>query len=449
MSSAKELIRLSLPMIVAQVAFASMSFIDTILMGQLGVLALAGGGLGATVFQFFYVVAVGVLVATANHIAFASGRIERGEGSEGSVHQALLSGVVATVLLTFLFALAIWFIKPLLLSFGQEVEVVDVAESYLQVVVWALLPALFFVLLRSLVLGIGDPSIILPISVGAALLNYPISWALMTGQLGLPALGIEGVALGTCLVSLGMAIAIILMAYRNPKFSRFPFWKGWHLFSWRQLAETFRLGIPIAISHAMEIGMFSAAALLVGLVSVEALAAHQIALQCTAMAFMIPLGFSQAVSVKVGTFWGAGQFDQVKQTVVLSLKGVTLTAAFTGSIFLFFPEALTSAFIDEDVVDLEVLVSLAVSILFVAALFQFVDAYQVVLMGVLRGFKLGASPTLVSTIAYWLIGFPLSYLLLAPYGAVGVWAGMGVGLACSAVLLAWLYWRFTRQHFVT
>ncbi len=443
MTLGRDLFRLSVPMVVGQLAFASMSFIDTVLMGQLGVEVLAGGGLAAVAFQFFYVVGTGVLVATANHIAFAKGQIDHADGQSSDIHRALLSGVVVVFLLTLLFGVIIWNITPLLLALGQEPAVVDIAERYLHVLVWALLPALFFILMRSLVLGVGRPQVILPISMISAALNYPISYALMTGQLGLPALGVEGVALGTCIVSVGMAVAIVLMSYRQTTFKPYPFWTGWHLFSFAQLAQTLRLGVPIALAYAMEIGMFSAAALLIGLVGIEALAAHQVALQCTTIAFMIPLGFSQAVSVKVGEFYGAGQFDNVKRTVKLSLMAVTATAVCSGSVFVLIPEPLTQLFLESEVSSTEHLLPIAVSLLFVAALFQMVDAYQVVLMGVLRGFRLGASPTVAATVSYWVIGFPISYWLHETHGAVGVWAGMGIGLACSALILATLYMRFS------
>jgi MATE family multidrug resistance protein len=444
MTLGRDLFRLSLPMVIGQLAFASMSFIDTVLMGQLGVEVLAGGGLAAVAFQFFYVVGTGVLVATANLIAYAKGSIDRGAGELGDIHRALLSGVVVVFLLTFLFGVIIWNISPLLLALGQDPLIVAIAERYLHVLVWALFPALFFILMRSFVLGIGRPQVILPISIISAALNYPISYVLMTGQFGLPAMGVEGVALGTCIVSVGMALAIVVMSYRKPVFKQFPFWRGWHLFSLAQLIETLRLGVPIALAYAMEIGMFSAAAILIGLVGVEALAAHQVALQCTTIAFMVPLGFSQAVSVKVGEFFGAGKVDQVKRTVRMSMLTVTVTAISSGSAFLLIPETLTELFLNSDSSGVDQLLPIAVSLLFVAALFQMVDAYQVVLMGVLRGFRLGASPTIAATISYWLIGFPISYWLHESHGAVGVWVGMGLGLACSAMILATLYLHFSR-----
>ena len=441
----KDLFKLALPMVVGQLAFASMSFIDTVLMGQLGVEVLAGGGLGAVVYQFFYIVGIGMLVATANLIAFA-----KGENEVSGIQQALLSGVVVVLGLFLVFAGFIWQISPILLLLGQSTDTVIYAEQYLQVVVWSLLPAFGFILLRSLVLGLGDPSAILPVSILAACLNYPVSYALMTGMWGLPEMGIQGIALGTCLISLLMFLGLVGLVYRNAIFKTYPFWSKWELFSWGSLVDTFKLGAPIALAHAMEVGMFSAAALLIGMLGVNALAAHHVALQLTTLSFMIPLGLSQAVSVKVGEFYGAKNFYKVRMIALCGLALATLSALISGSLFWFAPEWLASIFLTEQVgtnvlvsseIDYSEVNGLIVSILFIAALFQLVDGWQVNLMGVLRGFKLGASPTFAAIFSYWFIGFPISYLLLSSLGAVGVWMGMGVGLAVSAIILAYLFKR--------
>jgi len=441
----KDLFKIALPMVVGQLAFASMSFIDTVLMGALGVEILAGGGLGAVVYQFFYIVGVGMLVATANLIAFA-----KGENDALAVQKALLSGMVVVLGLFFVFGGLIWQISPILLLLGQSAETVVYAEQYLHVVVWSLLPAFGFILLRSLVLGLGNPSVILPISVLAASLNYPVSYALMTGMWGLPALGVQGIALGTLLISLFMFLGLTVLVYRNSKFKVYLFWSKWELISWESLMDTFKLGAPIALAHAMEVGMFSAAALLIGMLGANALAAHHVALQLTTLSFMIPLGLSQAVSVKVGEFYGARNLKNIRMVALCGLVLATFSAIISGSLFWFAPEWLASIFLDRNlnnsasglsVVEYAEVSGIIINILFIAALFQLVDGWQVNLMGVLRGFKLGASPTLAAIFSYWFIGFPCSYLLLSSFGAAGVWMGMGVGLAVSAIILAYLFKR--------
>ncbi len=439
----KEISKLSFPIVIGQISFALMSFIDTILMGQLGVTELAGGGLGAVVFQFFYVVGIGALVATANLIAFYNGKKD-----SNSVHQSLLAGVVLVLILFVTFSLIIWFAGPILLALGQEELTVRYAERYLKVVVWSLLPAFGFVLIRSFVIGMGKPGAILPISFFATLLNYPLSYILMKGEFGLPALGIEGIALGTCIIACAMLLGLLFLTYRKMEFKQYSLFSGWDSFSKHRMNETFKLGLPIALAHAMEVGMFSAAALIVGLLGVNALAAHQIALQSTTLSFMIPLGISQAVSVKVGELYGQNKISETTSALKSGLFLSSLSAFVAGAFFLLAPEMLVNFFLQSDDIksaNYQELLLIASGILFVAALFQFVDAWQVILMGALRGFKLGSSPTLVAIFSYWCIGIPCSYFASKLWGASGVWMGMGLGLGLCAILLGMLFGYHLKQ----
>jgi MATE family multidrug resistance protein len=309
------------------------------------------------------------------------------------------------------------------------------------------LPAFIFILLRSLALGLGNTSAVLPISILAAVANYPISYVLMTGKFGLPALGVQGVALGTVIVSWFMALGMMWMLYRDAQFAPFKFWKQWQQFSRKNLSDNLRLGIPIAIAHAVEVGMFSAAALLIGTLGAEALAAHQVVLQCATMSFMIPLGLGQAVSVRVGECYGARDFVKLKRVVKTGMLMATATASVAGCVFWVFPDVLVGLFLTTDSSEnYQRVLTLAGSMLIVGALFQLVDSWQVVLMGILRGFKLGTAPTVAATISYWVVGFPAAYFLMDVWQGVGVWSGLGIGLAFSALTLAGIFFRTMRKE---
>lgn len=439
-----KLVKLALPMIVGQLAFASMGFVDTVLLGKLGVEVLAGGALGTMVFQFFHIVGIGVLTATANLIAF-----EFGQNKAEGIHTALLSGVCSVLILSLVFGLLIVNATPILLALGQDPNILPITTAYLDVVVWALLPAFCFILLRSLALGLGDSSAVLPVSILAAASNYPISYALMTGSFGLPEMGVQGVAAGTLIVSIMMAVAMAVFIYQKEAFKPFKFWRDWKHFRVSSVIETYRLGLQIAIAHAMEVGMFSAAALLVGAMGAHALAAHQIVLQCVTLSFMLPLGLSQALSVKVGKHFGAGNPHETRQIIQYGLVIASVTATCAGLVFWLLPDMLVAFFVDDElaVQEFESLLATASLMLFVGALFQLVDGWQVVLMGVLRGFKLGASPTIVATISYWGLGFPAAYFLGEKFGPVGVWSGMGLGLGLSAILLFGLVVKAYKKAF--
>lgn len=225
MSMLKDVFKLAGPLVVGQISFALMGLIDTLLMGRLGVDLLAGGGLGAVVYQFFYIVGIGALVATANMVAFAKGRMDHEE-----IHRAVLSGTLLVVILFIAFGLCLSNISPLLLVFDQLPDLVIYAQSYLDIVVWALLPAFGFILIRSLVVGLGDSKLILPISLFAALLNYPVSLVLMEGYLGFPKLGLAGIAWGTVIISWTMFFGLAFLSYRSEQLKDFPFGRAGIIF---------------------------------------------------------------------------------------------------------------------------------------------------------------------------------------------------------------------------
>ncbi|WP_250654848.1 MATE family efflux transporter [Alkalimarinus coralli] len=435
MHKSQKIFQLALPLIVAQLAQASMGFIDTVLMGMLGVETLAGGGLGAVIFNLTLIVCTGVLVASSNIIAYAIGKDDHDE-----IHQSLLASMVITVTLTLLFGLCLWGVGDLLAYIGQSQSSIEHTEIYLRSVVWALLPALGFMALRNFALGMGRTGSILKITLIAAALNFPISYALMKGVWILPELGLKGIGYGTALVSLIMFFAFVWDIYRLPELKPYPFWKGWDTFQLNSILHTLRLGVPIAIAYAMEAGLFAAAALLVGTIGEVELAAHQIVLQCTTLSFMIPVGLSQAVSVLVGRSYGANNLVDVGGYTGAGVLLGLVCSSIAALVFWFFPEVIVSLFTQaKDTQDLAIVQGVGIQLLWVAALFQLVDGAQVITMGALRGMKLASSPTLITIVGYWGVGFPSAYLLMNYWGVQGVWGGLGVGLAVTAAMLIALF----------
>ncbi|UZE97110.1 MATE family efflux transporter [Alkalimarinus alittae] len=431
----KNILLLALPLVVAQLAQASMGFIDTILMGMLGVEMLAGGGLGAAIFSFCFIVCTGVLVASSNIIAYAVGKDDHGE-----IHQALLSSMVIAVALAVLCGVGLWHVGGLLGYVGQSESSIENAEIYLRSVVWALLPGLGFMALRNFALGMGRTGSILKITLAAAICNFPISYALMKGLWILPELGLRGIGYGTVIVSFLMFFAFVWDIYRLPALKPYPFWSGWGLFKLHSVLATLRLGIPMAIAYAMEAGLFTAAAILVGIIGEIELAAHQIALQCITLSFMIPVGLSQAVSVLVGRSYGANKLDDVGGYAATGVLVGFVGSSIAAFVFWFFPEVIVNLFTQaKDTQEIASVQQVGIQLLWVAALFQLVDGVQVITMGSLRGMKLALAPTLITILGYWGIGFPSAYFLMDYWGVQGVWGGLGIGLGVTAIMLVALF----------
>ncbi|GAA3932848.1 MATE family efflux transporter [Litoribacillus peritrichatus] len=439
MSSFQQIIKLSLPLIGAQLAQSSLMFTDAILMGMLGISELAGGGLGVAVFHFIFIVATGILAATINLVAFA-----KGQDNQDEIHQTLLAGIFLAVILTLITGTIIWNIAPLLSILGQSAENTQLATIYLQAVVWSLLPSFALTVLRNFSLGMSNAGSILKISLIGAVLNLPVSYVLMNGLLepwtGIPALGLAGIGYGTSIVLCCMFTAFAIDLYRKPEYKRFYFWHGWNRFDINQLTCTLKLGIPISVAYAMESGLFAAAAIFAGWLGSLELATHQIALQTIVLAFMLPTGISQATSVFVGNHFAKNDIEQVKR---YAKSGLILGAMFTATsaaIMVLFPEFIINLFISADHAEHKPLVvEMGIKLLVVAAIFQLVDGTQVIAMGILRGLKMSTAPTLITAVGYWLIGFPSAYVLMETYGLVGVWSGLGIGLAATAAMLMVLF----------
>ncbi len=421
-----------------------MSFIDTLLMGVMGVDALAGGGLGAALFQLCMIVSIGMLTAVSNIVAFA-----RGKGDQEEIREVLHSGLLLVVLMSLFFGILLWNASPILLAVGQKSEIVAITEIYLHSVVWSMLPGLGFMLLRGFVLGLGSTRSVLQITVIAAALNYPVSYVLMKGFAGWQGFGVAGIGYGTTLVSVLMLLAFIRDVIKEPKFQMYLLTLSFKFLNRPQLVYTLRLGAPIAISLAMEVGLFSTAAILAGLLGAVPLAAHQIALQCISLAFMIPLGISEATSIHVGQLTGAGHGEQVMKVASISLVISSICSLVTASLFWWLPGFIVHLFMfanTEPEMQRLALEDLGVKLLLVAALFQWVDGVQVVLMGVLRGLKQTLAPTIVSFVGYWCIGFPAAWLMMPSWGVVGIWGGLGVGLTAAAILLTWVLMQTSKKY---
>jgi MATE family multidrug resistance protein len=271
----------------------------------------------------------------------------------------------------------------------------------------------------------------------AIVLNAVLGYGLVFGRLGLPQLGVMGAGIAAAAVDFFLPLGLLLFVQRDRILRRFGIlahlWRpDWHL-----LREVFRIGIPIGLALLFETTLFLLALFLQGLISTVAQAAHQVAVQSVAVAFMLPLGISQAATVRVGLAAGRGDARGAALAARASLLlGVLCTLA-TAAVLLAMPQTLIGVFLDSAEPDTPAVLAAGVSFLAVAALFQLVDGGQVIAMGCLRGLKDTRVPMLIAAVGYWLVGVPLSVLLGFPLGleGVGIWLGLAAGLAAAALML--------------
>jgi MATE family multidrug resistance protein len=321
-------------------------------------------------------------------------------------------------------------------AFGQSEELASQGQTFLRAYMWCTAPWLVFQLLRNFVSALERPRVVLWLSLAGIALNALLSWALIFGHFGLPALSLTGGGVGSTLTWIIMCGALALIVARDRKFGRFHLFGRWWRFEQERTAALLRLGWPIGVIMGIEMAVFALAALLMGWIGAPAVAAHAVALQIAALTFMVPLGLGQAVTVRVGLALGR------RDAAGISRAGWTawvLGVGFMGAMAVGMwaaPRSLVTLFI-ADTPDNALSVALAISFLKVAAAFQLVDGAQVIGAGMLRGLHDTRWPLIFALIGYWGIGLGIGAWLAfgLDWRGVGIWVGLASGLAAVAVLM--------------
>ena len=434
---ARSLVLLALPLALAQMVQAGMTFVDTVMVARLGSAALAGIALGAnsymlvTIFLQGVVFAVGPLVAQA----FGGDRIEEaGRIARQGTWLAIFLALPALALLLN--------VEGILLAIGQEPGAAAIAGDYLSTAAWGIVPALLLVALRAFFEGTGDTRPILYLMIVGLAANALLDELLMFGRLGLPALGVAGTGLATTGVhALMFLLAALLVSRRHARFRVFS--APW-LPDRTILGELWRLGAPIGLTVGFEAGLFAATAMLMGLVGEVELAAHQIAIQAATMTFMVAVGLSVATSVRVGQALGRGDSEGARLAGRVGISLAAATMALTALLFWLAPELVIGIFLDPNAPENAVVVPFAVAFLAIAATFQIFDGIQVSAAGALRGYKDTRVPMVISLVSYWCVGVSSGafFAFGLGWGGRGLWIGLVLGLATAALLLlARFAWR--------
>lgn len=438
-----ELIKLAVPLVFAQLAQNTLSFVDTLMVGRLGNEAIAGIAIGSTVFFFVYMVLMGVILGVGPIVSQAFGADD-----PETVGRATRQGFwLGLILFVPAFALY-WNAYPILILLDQPPETAAQSAAYLRAISWGLLPALWSVNLRGLLEGVGDTRPIMAISFVAVLLNIFFNNVLMFGWYGVPALGLVGTGYASTIV---FSLAFLLMGiYVHIRYSDFHVFQKIRIPDPAMLKQVFLVGGPISLTLGFEGSMFSAAAILMGRLGEEPLAAHQIALQTASISFMVPLGVAIATGVRVGHAVGRGSRGHAETAGYVGLLVCAGVMSISAVAFWLFPQWIVSWYIDVgDSINRRV-VDYATGFLAIAAVFQVFDGLQVAGSGALRGLKDTTAAMLLTMVSYWCVGAVAGGLLYV-FGDLegrGLWIGMTAGLATAAILLSSRFrWKVRQFEF--
>lgn len=438
----KLLLVIALPMMGAQLAQSGMGVIDTLMVGRLGADHLAAVALGTSIWMPLYLFLSGVLLGLTPFIAQWIGADKPSEIGPFAF-QGFWLGLFISLLSI-----------GIMLFYGDILQLMQVPEHLIPLVGDYMLgimigfPALgFYQTMRCYTEGLGFTRPVLLISVGMLLFNLAANWVLIYGLGPIPALGVMGCGLATAIAMWAGVLLLWLYIRLNQRYKDTRLLDHGALPRWKDIKEMSAVGIPIGVAIFFEVGLFTTIALFIARLGSTQVAAHQIALNVTSVTFMIPLSLAMALTVRVGNGIGSAGYRYGKRVSLVGTGCTVFACFFTAGVMYFLPGVIAKLYTDQADV-----ITLAVTLLHLAAIFQISDAIQVALSGALRGYKDTQIIMPITLFSYWIVGMGLGYILsltdliVPAMGVAGFWYGLIAGLSMAAVLLGWRFWVTNRKE---
>ncbi|WP_298903144.1 MATE family efflux transporter [uncultured Psychroserpens sp.] len=436
--------KLAAPVILGMLGHTFVSFIDNIMVGQLGTAELAAVSLGNSFMFIAMSIGIGFSTAITPLVAEADAANNFSEGKSSFKHGLFLCTVLGIALF-----LSVFVAKPLLYFMKQPVEVVELALPYLNLVAFSLIPLIIFQAFKQFSDGLSMTRYPMYATIIANIVNVILNYLLIFGKFGFPELGIVGAAYGTLASRFIMVVYLWWLLTKKEKSKAFVTQIKFFVLDKLMLRKLINLGLPSAMQMFFEVAIFTAAIWLSGLLGKNPQAANQIALNLSSMTFMVAMGLSVASMIRVGNQKGLHKYFELRRIAFSIFLLAILLAVCFGAIFFLFHDQLPKLYVDFDdgknLVDNTEVVSIAAKLMIAAAIFQISDSIQVVVLGALRGLQDVKIPTIITFISYWMVGFPISYFLgkEEAYGSFGIWLGLLAGLTTAAILL------FIRFNYLT
>ena len=427
--------KLALPLIIGQLGQMLIGLSDTVMVGRVGVTELAASSFANTITYLPMMFGIGMSMAVSIRVSQA-----RGANEPAAARAALRHGMYICLGLGVLTVALAFALVPFLWIFKQDPAVVAIAPNFFVLISISLVPAMISMAVKNHADAMNRPWPVFWISLGAVLLDILLNWMLIFGKLGAPALGLEGAAISTIIsraLSLG---AMIWWCVRDPGMKEWVPARWFRAPDWPAVRDLLRTGFPASMQLLAEVSAFVAASLTMGHMGKDAVAAHQGATTCAATIFMVPLGISMALTVRMGEAFGAKNYHTMRPIIASGWGMGVVFTVLSATAFVVFNDEIAAGFVK----DPEVLKA-AASLLIVAAAFQFCDALQIIAAGALRGLDDVHTPAWIAFWAYWVVSIPIGWWMAVKLdmGVTGMWWGITVGLTMTCILLGRRIWKRT------
>ncbi|MCW8848595.1 MAG: MATE family efflux transporter [Melioribacteraceae bacterium] len=422
----KDLLVLAIPVSIGQLGHIMLGVVDSFMVGKLGAEPLAASALANGLFFLIMVLGIGM-----SHAITALVAISVGEKKGGDCGVILRQGLIVNMIFGIILTVLTYIAAQLVVHLNQEEIVASLTKNYLSILSLSIIPFMLFQTYRQFVEGLSDTKSPMYIAIIANLVNIVGNYALIFGHFGLPALGLEGAGYATLITRSFMGIGMMLVVLKSKKYLQFDPSLNFKSINFVIIKKIIKIGFPSGLTYSLEVSAFAFAAVMVGWLGSNQLAAHQIAINLASISYMVVLGISAASTIKVGNAMGANNQHDAKLAGYSALLLGTLFMFCTGIIFVTLNRFLPTLYINDSEV-----IGFASSLLLIAALFQLSDGIQAVGLGILKGLTDVKIPMMITLFAYWIIALPAGYFLgfVLELNIMGIWLGLFIGLTIAAFM---------------
>ncbi len=432
----KETLKLAYPVVIGQLGHMMLGVVDSLMVGRLGAVPLAASSLANGLILLVMILGIGMSVALTPLVAIA-----KGSDNHDECGIILRQGIIVNLIFSFLLVIAVYFLADLVYYLDQPIEVARQAESYLIILNYSIIPFMIFQTYKQFSEGLSFTKPPMYILIASNVINVFGNWILIFGNLGFPRMELDGAGYSTLLTRVFIVVAIFIYIRNAKSFKEYDPTLKFRSINWAVIKKIINLGIPGGFQMFFEVGGFVFAAVMIGWIGTNELAAHQIAMNLASITFMVGLGISIAATIRVGNYLGKKDLEGIKKAGYSALSIIALIMGFFGLMFFLFRNFLPTLYIN----DVEV-IEIATSLIVVASFFQVVDGLQVVAVGILRGLTDVKATMIIAFISFWTIGLPVAYLLgfTFGFGVIGIWVSLVVGLWLAAILFILRFRKFLR-----
>jgi len=417
---------LAVPVIFSQIGQVTVNLVDSIMVGHIGTTELAAASFVINVFHIGMFFGLGITLGITPLVGHSLNAKDPNNLGSWLKNGVLVNFIASIILCTAMSSLVLFMNRM-----GQSKEVVQMAIPFYLIHVSSLIPLMLFFSFKQFFEGIGNTKIAMIITIIINLVNIILNYVLIYGKLGMPALGLNGSGYASLISRLIMPVIFVIVILRKPAF-RFYLTEAIRAkFDKLKIRRIVSIGLPIGLQMVIEILSFSLGAIMLGWISKESLAGHQVAISMVSMTYMISFGLASGTTIRVSHAFGEHDRNELKQAIFASLHLVIAFMSLMGLLFVLLQNQLPFLFTSDMAV-----VEVAAALLVVGAFFQIFDGVQVVLLGALRGMADVRIPMFIAFFSYIIVSLPISYLLafVFNFGYSGVWIGFVFGLSTAAIL---------------